>query len=78
MSVPLSELAPPAPSPSVSPPWNQSGRGGQHSLAGEWAGGVNLDDWRESLALCLLSDLVEKNFCDPIKIAIIYTSRREF
>ncbi len=27
---------------------------GQHSLAGEEAGGANSDDWRESLALCLL------------------------
>jgi hypothetical protein len=39
---------------SVSPPpsWNQ--RGGQHSFAGEGRGGANSDDWRESLALCLL------------------------
>jgi hypothetical protein len=36
------------------PPWNQRGRG-QHSLGGEGAGGANLDDWREILALCLLS-----------------------
>jgi hypothetical protein len=35
---------------------NQSGEG-QHSLACEWAGGANSDDWRESLALCLLCAL---------------------
>jgi hypothetical protein len=27
-------------------------KGGQHLLAGEW--GANSDDWKESLALCLL------------------------
>ncbi len=26
----------------------------QHSLAGEGVGGANSDDWKESLALCLL------------------------
>jgi hypothetical protein len=35
---------------------NQSG-GGQHSLAGEGAGRADSDDWRESLALCLLCDV---------------------
>ncbi len=30
--------------------------GGQHLLAGKGARGANLDDWRESLALCLLCD----------------------
>jgi hypothetical protein len=29
-------------------------QGGQHSLAGEGAGEANSDDWRESLALCIL------------------------
>jgi hypothetical protein len=28
--------------------------GGRHSLTGEGVGGANLDDWRGSLALCLL------------------------
>jgi hypothetical protein len=28
--------------------------GGGHSLTGEGVGGANLDDWRGSLALCLL------------------------
>ncbi len=38
---------------SVSTLGNQ--RGEQHSLAGAWEGwGANLDDWRESLALCIL------------------------
>jgi hypothetical protein len=47
---------PPFPQASVSPsPWNQRG-GRQHSLAGEEAVGANSDDWRESLALCLLCD----------------------
>ncbi len=32
--------------------WYQMG--GQHWLVGEGLGGVNSDDWRESLALCLL------------------------
>jgi hypothetical protein len=53
VSVPSSELAPPAPSPAskcVPPFWNQ--RGEQHPLAGEGLGGANSDDWRESLALC--------------------------
>jgi hypothetical protein len=50
LSVPSSELGPPTPpsQASVSSPWNQ--RGGA-TLA---CGGPNLDDWRESLALCLL------------------------
>jgi hypothetical protein len=34
-------------------PRNQGG-GGQHSLAGEWAGGANSDDRRESLVLYTL------------------------
>ncbi len=29
-------------------------KGGQHSLAGEGAGGANSDDWRGSLAHCIL------------------------
>jgi hypothetical protein len=35
------------------PPWNQRG-GGQHSLASDGAGRANSDDWRQSLALCIL------------------------
>ncbi len=56
MSVPSSELAPPAPflySECVPPP-QPKGVVGQHSLAGEGPGGTNSDDWRKSLALCLL------------------------
>jgi hypothetical protein len=34
----------------------RNGGGGQHSPAGEGMGGHNSDDWRESLALCLLWD----------------------
>ncbi len=47
---------PPLPQASASPPWNQKGGGGQHSLAGEGAGG----DLRECLELCIL--------CDPISV----------
>jgi hypothetical protein len=63
VSVPSSELTSPAPSPAsecVFPRWNQEGcikGGGQHSLEGEGAGGANLDDWRESLAFCILCGL---------------------
>ncbi len=41
---------------SMSPPLGTKGRGGgrQRLPAGEGAGGANSDDWRESLALCLL------------------------
>ncbi len=55
MSVPLSELVPPAPSTASEcvPPWNQRGDG-QHSLADEGAGRANSDDWKEILALCIL------------------------
>ncbi len=60
MSCLSSELAtppPPAPSPPSEcpplPPGSKRG-GGQHSLAGERAGGANSDDLRESLAPCIL------------------------
>jgi hypothetical protein len=48
-------LPPPA---SVFPPLEPGG-GGQHSLASEGGagGGASSDDWRESLALCLLCGL---------------------
>jgi hypothetical protein len=51
---PFVELAPPAPSPASEcvPPL----------LAGEGAGGANSDDWRESLALCILCDME----CPPL------------
>ncbi len=56
MSVPSSELAPPPPLPSgecVSPPQNQ--RRGKHTrLRVRGWGSPNSDDWRKSLALCLL------------------------
>ncbi len=44
----------PPPASECVPPFNL--RGGQHSPAGEGMGGPNSDDWRESLALCLLYD----------------------
>ncbi len=45
-SPPESECAPPGP------------KGGeQHSLTGKGLGGPNLDDWTDSLALCILSDV---------------------
>jgi hypothetical protein len=56
VTVPSSDLALPAPllpETVVSPPPLGGKGGGQHSLAGD--GGVNSDDWRESLAFCLLS-----------------------
>jgi hypothetical protein len=43
----------------VCPPWTQM-REEQHSLAGEWVGGPNSDDWQESLVLCILMWLDEK------------------
>jgi hypothetical protein len=36
--------------------WNLKG-GRQHSLAGEGSRGANSDDWRDSLALCVLCGL---------------------
>jgi hypothetical protein len=36
--------------------WGVGGGGGQHSLAGEEAGGPNSDEWRESLALCIICE----------------------
>ncbi len=61
MSVPSFKLAPP-------PPGIKGG--GQQSLAGEGAGGANSDDWRESLALCLLCGLVipKKNWLNVFSI----------
>jgi hypothetical protein len=55
VSVPSSDLGPPTPSPlvSVSPPLDQKGEE-QYSLAGEGVGGPNSDDWKESLALCIV------------------------
>ncbi len=58
-SVPSYELVPPAPSPvseCVLPLGRERGREAT-LVAGEGAGGANWDDWRESLALCILSDL---------------------
>jgi hypothetical protein len=54
VSVPLSKLASPDPSPAREcvPPLEL--KGGQHSLAGEGVGGTNSDVWRESLALFIL------------------------
>ncbi len=56
MSVSSSESAPPAPSPPSEcvPPLESKGGGEQHSLAGEGAGEHHSDDWRESMALCIL------------------------
>ncbi len=57
MSVSSSELAPPTPSPAseCALHFRTKGGGGQHSLAGEGAGGANSADWRESLELCKYS-----------------------
>jgi hypothetical protein len=49
VSVPSSELAPPLPKASVSPPEPKGEGVSQYSLAVEGAWGANLDDWRESL-----------------------------
>jgi hypothetical protein len=59
--LPSSELAPPCPShpsgyvppPLLEPKWDDL----QQSLAGEGTEGANADDWRESLALCILCGL---------------------
>jgi hypothetical protein len=49
-------LVPPTPPPqaSVSPPLELKGGGEEHSLPGEGLRGPNSDDWKESLALCIL------------------------
>jgi hypothetical protein len=49
-------VAPPAPLSSnrVCPPPLEPGGGGDTLLASEGAGEANSDDWRESLALCIL------------------------
>ncbi len=57
MSVPSSELGPPhilrkrvCPPPPLDAHWWEE----QHTRAGEGVGGPNSDDWKESLALCIL------------------------
>jgi hypothetical protein len=53
----------------------------QHSLAGEGAGGANSDDWRESLAFCLLGGWIgwierttfQKQLCSRRKFAENYS-----
>jgi hypothetical protein len=52
----MSDLSPE--SASVFPSSGTKRGGGQASLAGEGAGGANSDDWRESLALCVLGEYV--------------------
>jgi hypothetical protein len=49
---------------SSEPKW---GGGGQHSLAGEGAGGANSVNWRESLAFCILYSVVDTE--DVVKVA---------
>ncbi len=39
----------------------------QHSLAGEEVGGLNSDDWKESLALCVLCELWAR-ICNHFKL----------
>ncbi len=55
MSVPSSELGQPTPSPASEcvPPGIKEGCN-TRLREGEGVGGPNSDDWRESLALCLL------------------------
>ncbi len=56
MSVPSSELGPPPlPQASVSPP--PEPKVGPTRLRVRGWGSPNWDDWRKSLALCLLSDM---------------------
>ncbi len=69
MSVPWSELdppAPPLPQASVYSLRNQRGRGGgglvAHSPAGERVWSPNSDDWRKSLVLCLLCGIQALSF----------------
>ncbi len=42
------------PARSVSPPTDPKGGKEQYSFADEGGGGPNSDDWKESLALCIL------------------------
>jgi hypothetical protein len=53
MSLRSNWLPPPLSRKRVCPPPLEP-KGGQHSHAGEEAGGANSNDWRESLALCIL------------------------
>ncbi len=57
---PLVRIGTPIPSPASEcvPPGT---KGGTHSSAGEGVGGPNSDDWRTSLALCILGG--EVSFC---------------
>ncbi len=56
LTVLSSEMDPPTPLSlaSVSPPLGTKVGLGQHSLAEEGTEGANSDDWRESLALCII------------------------
>ncbi len=60
MAVPSSELDPPRKRVCL-PPWTQQYEE-QHCLAGKGDGGLNSDDWTESLALWILFD-VAKSYC---------------
>ncbi len=65
MCVPSSELGPPPPLPQASEPHPEP-EAGTYSPAGKvvgGGGGPSLDDWRKTLALCLL--------CGPGKISFI-------
>jgi hypothetical protein len=54
---------------------NQKGEG-QNSLAGERVGGANSDDWRESLALCLLCEYELAVGVDICETAIKFSLKR--
>ncbi len=54
VSVPSSELAPPAPFPASE--WTHCGGGNTRLPVRGWGGGANLDDWRKSPALCLFCE----------------------
>jgi hypothetical protein len=48
-----------SPRPNRDPPTSSPKRGGAHSPGGEGVGGPNSDDWRKSLALCLLCAITD-------------------
>ncbi len=78
VSVPSFELGPPTPSTASEcvPPGTKVG--GQHWSAGKGMGGPNSDDWRESLALCVLCASPRILFPFSILIVCIFPTLLQF